>query len=490
LTVRYALNNECDNCKIKWYTSEGDEDGQNSLGEGATSGTASHRFVEPGIVKAELIKGSEVLDTAEARIKNRIGRIVFTKGVYKKHEPAKAQVFINSDGRYRVDWYREGSKVGETTVTESRVNKSFRFKKSGNIEARLMLDRGENRQDIKIATTESEVSDKTHRSKVPEGAETHIFFEEKRHDAGELIELNYRIKNDNMYAVDWSINGKKVDRDEILPGDRRGKVARRFDRSGDLKAEIKMIKTAEELEENSIKITLSKGWNLLSSPVGVNFEAIKNDCDTKPFQNFHTWYFREGGWKHAQTLNPATGYFVFSTSSCTARIEEPYQSRVEPDTELSEGWNTVSVTREVSISKVKGNCRFEEFNGHKLWHYNGQSWENPGIDEKLNPSKGYYVKAQGACDLGIRPDRGPAPEPPLPEAKQASSADQCIKVQKGACRCSEGGRSMAINQEYKEEWENYINKRKEYRGRACSQVYRCRQTEFVIEDGKCMLEDK
>ncbi len=508
--VKFHLDSECgedDTCKVEWYNSNRNKLGENSIREGSIRGQIPQRFrEESGIIEAVLKRNGNTLAKDQARIEAKFGRLETDKDSYYIDEEVTVKQFINSEGIYRMDFYLDGKKVAGKKITKSRGSKTHIFKEAGDAKVELIQVLGEeDKEEIVVDSEQFSIEEHpVSANDLPAWAE---FTNDSFKPAKEPVTIDYKVTQPGYYKARLNVDNQGI-REKQLPMDEsEGTLSfNNLKHAGPLELQVLLRNVPEDkdfsdknisetlkfqkqhIRNRSDILNLHAGWNMLSTPQPVSMEGIENDCGLIEFQGFKNWYYKGGDWKHSNVLNPGTGYFVSLETECEAVLEPSYHRKRNIRRKISRGWNMISTPFNTTLNEIKNNCRLEKFKEHKIWHYTGSGWNNPGTNSKLHPAKGYYVKSKNNCELSLTSRTGSKPEPPLPEAKEASNASECIKVNKGLCSCSSGGETIAIHQDYKDDWESYQEELADYRPKSCAGVNRCRDTEITLKDGKCTLE--
>jgi len=169
---------------------------------------------------------------------------------------------------------------------------------------------------------------------------------------------------------------------------------------------------------NNETVSLTEGWNMISSQSTVSLDLLADQCNLNPYEGHLAWRFSGGEWSHPETVSGSEGFMVNSAEECTAEVGgEP----VNTDETLSKGWNIISVKSPRALTEIEGGCEFNDYRGSKVYQFSGGQWSTPDTDEKLDPSKGYYVNADEACGLETTGD------PPTPTGSFLTSATEVLR---------------------------------------------------------------
>ena len=147
-----------------------------------------------------------------------------------------------------------------------------------------------------------------------------------------------------------------------------------------------------------ITFSLSKGWNLISSPIkkSLTISEIEKFCSLGKYKGYKTWAFdaNKQDWTHPSEINPTDGVYVWVNSDCKVEVEGEKQEFTTK--ELKKGWNLISIGNN-SLEEVEGNC---EIDG-EIWEFDTKKgeWVHPKFNDVLDGSKSYWIKVKDGCTL-------------------------------------------------------------------------------------------
>ncbi len=159
-------------------------------------------------------------------------------------------------------------------------------------------------------------------------------------------------------------------------------------------------------KEPTIKLSLSKGWNIISSPVeeSLTISDIEEFCSLKTYKGHKMWAFNTEEWTNPEQVESNEGVYVYANSDCTIELEGEKSEFGEK--ELKSGWNLISAGNN-SLNDVIGDCKIKG----DIWKLDKGDWVYPELDEVLNPGKGYWVEVEEDCTLGSEISSPPLPGP-------------------------------------------------------------------------------
>jgi len=152
----------------------------------------------------------------------------------------------------------------------------------------------------------------------------------------------------------------------------------------------------ERLVIGDYVLPLSRGWNLISSPLEqpLTLSKIEEFCPLETYEGYKMWaYDPVNNWTHPTEVNPNEGVYVYAKEDCTVVLEGKKANFTSK--ELKKGWNIISIG-DRSLEEVKGDCKI----AGKVWELKDGGWILHGINEVLNGSKGYWVRVEEDCTLG------------------------------------------------------------------------------------------
>lgn len=152
---------------------------------------------------------------------------------------------------------------------------------------------------------------------------------------------------------------------------------------------------------NSMKISLSEGWNMISGRKSFEVSHLQEDCDLSSYQDRLVWRYKGNQWQNPDMIEPNGGYYLYAPDSCEAEIEvsDGVPAPEVPEKSLSGGWNMISVSTPKTLSDIKGDCELAD-QEQPIWHYSGE-WERLGSSDDLQPNKGYFVRMQSSCTMSL-----------------------------------------------------------------------------------------
>ncbi len=146
------------------------------------------------------------------------------------------------------------------------------------------------------------------------------------------------------------------------------------------------------------KLSLSRGWNIISSPIEqpLTISDIEEFCSLKKYKGHKMWvYDPVNNWTNPEQVESNEGVYVYSNSDCV--VESGGEKSEFGEKELKSGWNLISAGNN-SVENVKGDCKIID---DKIWEFDAErrKWIYPGINENLDSGKGYWVKVKSKCTL-------------------------------------------------------------------------------------------
>jgi hypothetical protein len=177
----------------------------------------------------------------------------------------------------------------------------------------------------------------------------------------------------------------------------------RIDRRKGFTVEVVEPKNKKNIET----VSLRKGWNMVSAS-GLQLTDLTGQCEIDSFKGNKLWGYK-GEWTHHTEYSSGLGVYVKSAEDCNAEVEVSSDHSEPSAQDLEAGWNLVSVPRRMSLEEAGGNCEFEEFNGASVWYYSpNKDWSKFKVsDRKINPEKGFFVKAKNDCSLDFEQEETP-----------------------------------------------------------------------------------
>lgn len=170
-----------------------------------------------------------------------------------------------------------------------------------------------------------------------------------------------------------------------------------------------------EPEKFTYNLALTNKWGLYSSPVsgGWGFAKIsETDCnenDTVIYAYYAPLkaYLKYPALKKGGSLVAGgQGLWIKKTTEGSCKVELSGTKKLTlVGAYLYDGWNLIGAPySETAFEDLKGTCTLAS----GLHYYNSDSgaWENPS---SLSPGKGYFIKVNGACQLGSSADLPPPP---------------------------------------------------------------------------------
>ncbi len=160
-----------------------------------------------------------------------------------------------------------------------------------------------------------------------------------------------------------------------------------------------------------IKVSLSAGWNLISTPLSslVLLDGVLSSGGCKAKSPL--WHYNGKEYESSQSLSPGWGYWLYMKDSCEAEFKGGQLSKY-PLLTLRKGWNQMgALSKPVEFKDIAGTCS----RNSTIFQYNSK--ENKYISTTtLTPGYGYWIYAREACTLGII-------LPVFPSPKNESSAN-------------------------------------------------------------------
>jgi hypothetical protein len=161
--------------------------------------------------------------------------------------------------------------------------------------------------------------------------------------------------------------------------------------------------------EESFKIKLYRGWNMISSPVQhrISLTDFENaGCDLLSYKDFKTWrYDPLNDWTHPNYITN-DGIYVYSDDECSVEITGTRYTFTSK--QLYRGWNMIS--GDGYLTDILGTCKNHviKYKGYELLRYNPlkKGWDNPNT---LEPTKGYFIKIDQDCTLEFELGGPPLP---------------------------------------------------------------------------------
>ncbi len=161
----------------------------------------------------------------------------------------------------------------------------------------------------------------------------------------------------------------------------------------------------------SYRLTLGKGWNLISSPVfsygnGQKFNTFNHTCS---FAQSFMWTWEGEMYKKKEFLAPpqSTAFWVKTNNDCRIDIQgDGSFSKVSWQSgQLAHGWNMIGApVQPVSIDEVKGSCSIHR--GPYWYNSKKNAYEQVST---LEPGKGYLVMMLDSCQLYYSQPSGEQP---------------------------------------------------------------------------------
>ncbi len=159
--------------------------------------------------------------------------------------------------------------------------------------------------------------------------------------------------------------------------------------SGELYFEGKKVQRIS-LKVGRKSISMTKGWNLISSPSGpIPVADILLSCRIRG-DNAYWWNGRE--YEIAYEIEPMKGYWIFAEEDCTV---PPPTGEEDLSLDLQEGWNIISSNS--SWTEIKGDC--ERTRNIWTWDATAQDYRKVHIWDQMDATRGYWVKVKKACTI-------------------------------------------------------------------------------------------
>ena len=173
--------------------------------------------------------------------------------------------------------------------------------------------------------------------------------------------------------------------------------------------------TPLEPEKFTYNLALTNKWGLYSSPVseGWGFAKIsETDCgenDTVIYAYYAPLkaYLKYPALKKGGSLVAGgQGLWIKKTTEGSCKVELSGTKKLTlVGAYLYDGWNLIGAPySETVFTDLKGTCTVAS--GPHYYNSDSGAWENPS---SLSPGKGYFIKVNGACQLGSSADLPPPP---------------------------------------------------------------------------------
>lgn len=144
-------------------------------------------------------------------------------------------------------------------------------------------------------------------------------------------------------------------------------------------------------------VNFQPGWNLFSVPVSYIYSADSNCVPKSPIYELYNGIYYQTNY-----ISGGYGYWVDMDSSCYLNVTGPSVSI--NNFYVYQGWNLIGApSQQINFANVVGSCNITR----------GPLWYDPSINSyvsspTLDPGKGYFLKVDQTCQLGI----GLPPPPP------------------------------------------------------------------------------
>ena len=178
---------------------------------------------------------------------------------------------------------------------------------------------------------------------------------------------------------------------------------------------VENVTTVPEPEKFTYNLAIINKWGLYSSPVseGWGFAKItETDCgenDTVIYAYYAPLkaYLKYPALKKGGSLVAGgQGLWIKKNTEGSCKVELSGTKKVTLTGEyLYDGWNLMGAPySETAFADLKGTCTVAS--GPHYYNSDSNTWENPS---SLSPGKGYFIKVNGACQLGSSADLPPPP---------------------------------------------------------------------------------
>jgi hypothetical protein len=193
-------------------------------------------------------------------------------------------------------------------------------------------------------------------------------------------------------------------------------------------SEMTVVEETSDEDVKAVNLSLNDGWNMISSAsvdsnsaTRIELSQLESKCEVQSYEGRNFWRYEEGEWKHPDSVTSSEGVYVSLSEDCEAevQVEDTAHDRVLEAT--GEGWNMVSVPREIRLSSFSGTCEFES---QSIWDYSENGWQSVEFDSTLDPEKGYFVRVSEPCRLG---QSGSASAPPTPTGEFIDSVERWVR---------------------------------------------------------------
>ncbi len=230
------------------------------------------------------------------------------------------------------------------------------------------------------------------------------------------------LNDGNIHEVHAGSLEQGEEADLLMGGDKIGEYQDLHPGTNSLKAIADYDNVVDESDENNndkieelviteptptkptTKLSLSKGWNIISSPINqsLTISKIKETCSIGSYKGYKTWVFdaSKQSWTNPSEINPSDGSYIWSNSNCEVKVEGEKQNFTKK--ELKKDWNLISVGNN-SLDDIIGDCKIKG----DVWELDKGDWIYPAMNENLDSGKGYWVKVESNCTLKNKASKPP-----------------------------------------------------------------------------------
>jgi hypothetical protein len=188
---------------------------------------------------------------------------------------------------------------------------------------------------------------------------------------------------------------ERTDQDEDTEQDRPGTLTIRTGESAIVTADGQRYEIEPRAVTEGPNVALEVNGRLSEHAEGEMFQLGDTDVAILTIERLSG---EEGAGR--VTIN-ATGRIEDETVDTPVESPENGSQPAERSIDLTEGWNTISVSSQLDARELAEQCSLRRYQDELVWQYRDGGWTHPTT---LQPQQGYYINAAESCQVTYTPD--------------------------------------------------------------------------------------